>query len=407
MRTAYQISLYRWKLSIPEWAWIFFFISLPAGRPFTTYTFLLLTVACILSVRKNFYTDLKQHIKFILPFLLFYFFCIAGLLYTEDFDFAFKDLSVKLPLALLPVLTATFGITESFRSKAALAFTTACLAVNIFLLIRAAVFFIQGTDNAFFYDTYSAHIHPAYMALMNAMAVSVLLFRNELQLSLKNKVIPVSLAILSVSVIFMASKSGIITLLLVYGIYIFRTLYKKQKLNALLAFCALILIAGMLIWISPVKQRLEQSFEVLLHPEKAAGMQEGTASRLLAWKTAWQISKDYFPLGTGTGDIKNVTLLYYEKSGYHWPLYYRLNAHNQLLQSLSATGFGSLISLVWILLIPLKTCREKKILPLIFTVLVFINFLFESMLEVQNGVMVITAFYSLWAVRQPAAKKNE
>lgn len=407
MRTAFQISFFRWKLSIAEWAWIFFFISLPAGRPFTTYTLVLLTVVAVFSARKNFCSDLKQHFKIILPFLIFYFFHITGLLYTDDFEFAFKDLSVKLPLVLLPVLALTSGMTQSFRSGSAIAFAFSCVMVNIFLLINAAVNFLNGAEDAFFYDTYSTFVHPAYMALMNAMATAILLFRKELQLPVKNAILLTCLTILSVSAIFMASKSGLISLLLVYGVYIFRTIDHKKKLRAVLAFCAVIFFSGILICISPVKHRLKQSFEVLLRPENAAAMQEGTASRLLAWKTAWQISKDYFPLGTGTGDIKNVTLIYYEKSGYQWPLYYRLNAHNQFLQSLSATGIGSLISLVLMLLFPFVKRNRKSLLPLLFSALVLINLLVESMLEVQNGVMFIAAFYSLWATRMPAAQWDE
>lgn len=329
---------------------------------------------------------------------LFYFFHLTGLFYTDDFNFALKDLSVKLPVVLLPLLAAFTGFTDSFRKRAASAFSFSCIAVNFFLMIRALINHRSGIPDAFFYDTYSAFIHPAYMALMNVIAISILIFNIPFADS-KKKIIGLSgLSLLSASVMLLASKAGIFSMLMVYLLFVLKTYYTKNRFAMLLVSALVVLSALTVIWVSPARERIMQSVEVLRQPEKSATMQEGTASRLLAWKTAWQISKDYFPLGTGTGDIKNVTLNYYEKSGYRWPLYYKLNAHNQYLQSLAAIGIGGLLSLAFIMLIPIFQSKKEKLLPFIFTLLIFINLLFESMLEVQNGVMLMASFYVLWNV---------
>lgn len=403
MKPVFQISwLNRWL----EWSWILFFISLPAGRPLTTYAVVLVALASLFSLRKNFKYELKNSIKIIWPLLFFYGFHLTGILYTDDFLFAFKDLSIKLPILLIPLLAIPAGFSESFRSKAATAFTLSCALINIFLLARAFYQYSTGVADAFFYDIYSAYIHPAYMALMNVIAISILLFANRNH-ALPEKWVSIGLmALLSFSIILMASKSGIISMLLVYTFFIFRTFFLKNKLITVFAFCGILLSSALFIWISPAKQRIMQSMEVILQSQNAMNQQEGTAGRLLAWKTAWQISRDYFPLGTGTGDIKNVTLEYYKKSDYQWPLYYHLNAHNQFLQSFAAIGTGGLISLFCILLIPVLRRKNGNVMPLLFSYLVFLNLLFESMLEVQNGVMLISAFYSLWIVMPVQSEKN-
>lgn len=405
MKPVSAISFFNLQLTICEWSWILFFISLPAGRPFTTYTLVLIVFASLYSTRKDFIKNAKQNLKICWPLFLFYFFHLTGLFYSDDLSFALKDLSVKLPLVVIPLTAAFSGLTDSFSKKAAFAFSYSCVAVNLFLLIRAILNHSSGVPDAFFYDSYSVFIHPAYMALMNVIAISILIFDFSFSDSKKKIVTLSSLVLLSASVILLASKAGIVSMLIVYLIFVLKSYNRKNRFTLTLASALVVLSAVILIWISPARERIKQALAVFRQPDKAATMQEGTASRLLAWKTAWQISKDYFPMGTGTGDIKNVTLSYYEKSGYGWPLYYRLNAHNQFLQSLAATGIGGLVSLAFIILIPIIRCNKEKSLPLIFTLMVFINLLFESMLEVQNGVMLITAFYTLWTVNPFHSKK--
>jgi O-antigen ligase len=244
------------------------------------------------------------------------------------------------------------------------------------------------------------------MSLMNAIAVSVLLFSN-LKIFIPYKwILIVSSALLTVSSVLMASKSGILSLLAVYLIYVYKTFSVKNKPVTIMIMSAIICASAFLIWVSPAQDRIKQSLQVILQPGSAINQQEGTAGRLLAWKTAWHISKDYFPLGTGTGDIKKVTLNHYEKTGYHWPLYYKLNAHNQFLQSLAAIGIGGLLSLVLMIFIPLMRSKKDIELPMVFILLVFFNLLFECMFEVQNGVMLIAACYALWIVRPAPSLKN-
>jgi O-antigen ligase len=186
-------------------------------------------------------------------------------------------------------------------------------------------------------------------------------------------------------------------MMMVYLFHFFRIRYRQHKLKTILSAGLIIFISAITIVFSPAGNRVSEALKVIRHPDKAASLQESTASRLLAWKTAWQIAHDYFPLGTGTGDIKEVTLAYYEKSGYQWPLYYKLNAHNQFLQSFAALGIAGSGALICILWLPVFFRKTDDLPTVIFPVLLFINFLFESMLEVQNGVMMITAFYVFFA----------
>jgi O-antigen ligase/polysaccharide polymerase Wzy-like membrane protein len=71
-------------------------------------------------------------------FALIYLVHIVGLFYTNDFGYAFKDLRVKLPLILLPVVIATMGKISSWEIRSILVVYS--LAVLVSTAISAFVF---------------------------------------------------------------------------------------------------------------------------------------------------------------------------------------------------------------------------------------------------------------------------
>ena len=76
-------------------------------------------------------------------------------------------------------------------------------------------------------------------------------------------------------------------------------------------------------------------------------------------------------------------------------LEHKLNAHSQFLQTGIALGIPGLSALVAMLLVPLSLRRNRFILFISLTVIMTLNFLVESMLEVQAGVIFYAYFSSL------------
>jgi O-antigen ligase len=107
----------------------------------------------------------------------------------------------------------------------------------------------------------------------------------------------------------------------------------------------------------------------------------------------------------GTGDVKDHLLEKYREKQLYNALGLELNAHNQYLQTMLALGIiGLLILLLNIVLPALYGMEMKHYLYLIFLILVAFNFLFESMLETQAGV-VFYAFFNayLFAIKKDPA----
>jgi len=133
----------------------------------------------------------------------------------------------------------------------------------------------------------------------------------------------------------------------------------------------------------------------------SANTSDGTSERILIWKTSFEIIRENFLFGVGTGDIKDELMRKYNEKKMTTAYNLKLNAHNQYLQSFIATGFlGFIIFLSSLILPAIIAIRQKNIIYLMFIFLVAFNFLFESMLEVQAGVVFYAFFNSLLFIKK-------
>jgi O-antigen ligase len=87
----------------------------------------------------------------------------------------------------------------------------------------------------------------------------------------------------------------------------------------------------------------------------------------------------------------------------------KLNSHNQFLNTFIEIGIFGFIMLLLCFIVPLCFSYQQKIfLFAAFTIIVGINFLFESMLETQAGVTFYAFFYTLlcFSISNPKLTTN-
>jgi O-antigen ligase len=121
-----------------------------------------------------------------------------------------------------------------------------------------------------------------------------------------------------------------------------------------------------------------------------------TANRILIWESSNQIIKENFFIGVGTGDVNDELSLEYEKEGFENGLKRNLNAHNEYYQVFISLGLVGCILLLISLFYPLAiSFIHKNYIYLFFLLIVMLNFITESMLETQAGVMFYAFFNSL------------
>ena len=112
-------------------------VSLPLSPYLTSVSQFVLAGNWILENKfKSRFKQIKQS-KSILIFLLIFFVHIVGLIYTNDFQYAFHDIKIKLPLLLLPIIIGTSQKLNFKQLKILLLFFI--VAITVSTLISTSV----------------------------------------------------------------------------------------------------------------------------------------------------------------------------------------------------------------------------------------------------------------------------
>jgi O-antigen ligase len=190
-----------------------------------------------------------------------------------------------------------------------------------------------------------------------------------------------------------ASKAGIISMVFILAAWVISKLKSPNKTSPYLKyiFIAGVLIPMILMRIAPeYGNRFINTFRVFSNKPIEHNTQESNALRLISWNAAIEIIKSHPALGVGLGDVRNELKIIYKKENQEVAYTKALNAHNQFLQTSVGIGLPGLIALLGMLLFfILSSYHNRYKLGIVLGVLVFINLLFESMLETQAGILFI------------------
>jgi O-antigen ligase len=340
-----------------------------------------------------------------ISFSLLYIVYLAGLLWTTDFPYAWFDLQVKLSLLIFPLIFATTLyslITEEMTGKLIRIFETGCIIISLVFYIHAAYnALINHVPGAFFYANLSWYFHPAYLAMYVSFVISNMLSRfllNNKSQGFQKKSLQIILMIhLTVFIILLSSKAGLLSVILVILFYTVLLAWRHgqwKKAATFLACSVIVFFAGLMIFPN-ASTRVSQAAEDMSTDGSEGNSAQSTSERIIVWKAAVNIILKQPLLGVGTGDVKDELLReYYAKKDY--PAFnQKLNAHNQYLQTMVTLGITGFIVLAGIILSSLVISIKKQDYPYTaFILLIILNIAFESMFETQAGV-VFYAFFNI------------
>jgi O-antigen ligase len=342
-----------------------------------------------------------------LPLLLFtllFFIYMAGLFWTKNMHYGIIDLELKVPLFLFPFIFAT-SRNLIFKGKRVvnlfLAYMAGCFFSTMIFIFNAFSNFIQSNSyDEFYYTKLAIYQHTTYMSmflsLAIAMALFLLLFRKQM-LSRQVQFFTIGLIpYYFILVVLLSSKAGIFCMGLIFVASIMAMLlYGKKKLHAIVAFAfvfaAFAIAQGM--FPNSFGRMKVVSKTISSRPETGSDAIESTAERVLIWDAALGIIKRNFFTGVGTGDVKDALFAQYELNNFKNGKLMKLNAHNQYLQTFIALGLSGILILLAGFFWPLWFSVKKSYLIYVaFILIVAFNFLFESMLERQAGMMFYAFF---------------
>jgi len=343
---------------------------------------------------KNIYKYIGSLTFLILP--VFYLIHAIFLINTRysNLSVGLFDIQVKLSLLIIPFL---FINTKTYSYKNIIYFFIAGVFTGSLFCIGNAIY-NSGFSNMtwFFYTKLSFIHHPTYFAMFVSMASIFIYYELKNKISISLKVCYILILIwFCVFIFLLSSKAGIIAGFSAFLILVFYDLFKGK--NIFLYSILILITASSFCFALKNNNRFASVNTALERSKNNVSTNESSAVRLLVWSSTINILKTDWLFGVGTGDIKEELCKEYKKNDYESALKERLNVHNQFLETFLGQG---IVGLIWILLLffyPLKIFwKNKDLVALLFLFICAINFLFESMLNNQAGVVFFAFFYSFF-----------
>jgi O-antigen ligase len=344
--------------------------------------------------------------KLALLFIAFYVLHIIGMAYTDDMNAGLFDLQVKLSLLLFPVMLVSRPL-DSYRIRNVfMAFIAGGIISSLVMLSRAVYTYAAYGENNFFYQAFSFLIHPSYLSMYFCLCIAWLLY-NMLRRDSSNG-IPMAASVATIIffsfiIVLLSSKMGLLAMFFIYfGFMAWYIITRKKYITGLCGMAiAAALVFCLVRYVPEIRDRFNAAAAAISSSSENQADAESTAVRMLIWKAANQVISENFLLGAGTGDARQELVKEYEKRGMTGALEHKLNAHNEFYQVFVSIGFIGFLALMAGLLIPLSiSLRQKNGVYMLFLLLLMLNFVPESMLETQAGVMFYGFFNSLLCFRK-------
>lgn len=395
--TAHHLISYG-KLS--DYGFMLLAFVLPFGKMFAGIAAALWLISIIITAVTCRKEQNSKAGKRIVLFAAYYLLHVAGMAWTENTGAGLFDLEVKLALLAFPVAIYFFParlITLTLLRKTLTAMISGCFASAVVSMSFAFTNYLKDFDITLLYYTQSSlFMHTSYISMYIILAFSGSYFLFVAQKQKLHIALVVMQVFLLVYLNFLNSKAGLLSFAILLVLISLHILFCNRNLKTFFLYIIIpaALLAATVILIPFSTIRIEAAVQnVNQGKEENIISGESTADRLLIWDAAFDAGKCNFVSGTGTGDVKDKLVESYIKKGYRYPAEFKLNAHNQLIQSWVALGFSGFFMLLLMLAVPLVAAfRKKQFFYFSFIVVFGFNILVESMLEVQAGVL----FYAFW-----------
>ncbi len=380
----------------------------------------------------------------VLLFVVFYLLHLFSASYSINHAEAHRDLILKLPILLLPLVLPAIALSSKQKNKLFGFWIIACMLMSCWLLLQAYFSYVEtGLVKSWFYTDLASARHPAYFSMYCVTAI-ILLHTQKL----KKRVLFLVQMLLMIMVLLLSSRMQLLALGGVLVIFLSRKLLFDRS-KSVLSLVLTVLVSSIFVISNETIQK--KSRIVKIQDELSQTFFDGGESvRTMIWKNSIDIIGSSWFLGFGVGceneelnkhlqtkvsltqdgerllteqkrgdsklmevlaktaKMNNVsidqTLEGYVRwkmikdSGNPYDKFYmhHYNYHNQFLQSWATSGILCLLVLMLIFFhLVRKGLVEKNYLILSIALLVAMSFLSESMLERQYGVIYFTLVLGL------------
>jgi O-antigen ligase len=416
----------RIKENLNFYAFILLVFSLPLDDRIVSLTILIWALTALLQGDYKISLSQFKH-KYLYFALLFYFLLICiWLFFSDDKIYALQHIETNLSLVLFPFL---FIISSDKIVKnihlVFIAFILGNLLASFYCYLHAFytnISVVQGQWNlrisfyeefnhlsfwelvnrricTFSYVFLSELKHSTYFAMyiVYSMCMIFYLYKRLKRKSAKIKILLIFLFLYFIFFLYLLqSRAGLVSLIIVGFIIIFNELYQSRRKTYFLIL-GVALVTGLILIFSSTKllHVIDQTGNLLLKPDKS--QIEGENDRFQMWYSILPVIKENFLTGVGPASVTDELMVQYAKNNFEIAIQYRLNAHNQYLETVAGIGIPGLLILIFILFYPLLFSIQSRNYLLFFLIfLLSFNFMFESMLNRMAGIIFMMVFTGIF-----------
>jgi len=393
---------------------------LPLKTSLSNIGLIILIATTIISFFKN-GINLKGSIASFLLFSCTVFFLplVWGIVYSPEINEAFEELGKYALLGVTPLFLFRKDINaEKFRKHAALGLLIGVIICSLLLLIINFYKFSQSdyplhwlfnynfTSNNFIEPL--GNMHPIYMGMYFSLALAILLFT---KLKINNWFKGIGFLLISLSIIFLASR-------IIYGILILLILLYLLHNLSFKVFA--VIVTGVIILFALIFNQLKKTYVfnktvngTLWELSDNIGTyntsnSQKVDSRWSRWLVALEAIKEKPLLGYGGGVENEVLLEKYKEYKMNNSISQEYNAHNQYLGFAIRFGiFGALLLLVYFIKNGVTAFRHQNLLFLSFLTILFWCFMVENILDRNMGINFVAVFGTLFYAEYLNEKRKE
>lgn len=355
------------------------------------------------------FDDVKSGMKKVLAnkwsWVLIGFFVLHAIAYFFSTNKAEAATSIEIKLSFLafPILFFVSNFNEIQIRKIVISFVSGCFLVCLIYLFRAGFLYFFNDFNAFFYSEFTYFMHPSYFAMYLILALLIImLYYHQWLGHLSNLNVKIGLlsVVFLICIVLASSKMGLITAALILPSTLLTLLYKAGYKKMSIAL-VLTMIIGVFVmyklfpdYFGRIKTAINVSSSMETIDKTSA---ESTAVRILIWDEAVKIIKEQWLFGTTPGDANDALYSAYRTNGMTGALNKNLNAHNQYLQTFIGAGIIGFVLLCMMTLgAMIYGILKRNTMVVLFSILIILNFLVESMLQAQAGFIFFVFFLCLF-----------
>ena len=341
-------------------------------------------------------------------------FLLSGIWNEWNHQTALSEVETKISYLAFPLLFlfTSNSILHSLR-RFQWALVSGCVFFALICHVHAVFGFSEtGLWEEFVYGRLAWTFHPTYLGFFYLLSMVFLAgeFLDSMNKRKSNWLV-LGIVFFSLETAFMASRAGFLVLFLFYAIFAFHVFRNgKNKKRALVVFSSSMLSFIILfLSFSPISGRAKEAVEnsKSISATKKEEKVASTSERIVSWQTAWEIGRDY-PLGVGTGNWKSHFKERYLLKGANFAAEHSHPAHNAYLQILVEWGWLGLLTLLSLLVAGFRRAWQMNdLFFLTFILAVSFHFIFESMLELQQGLVFIGFWMFFLIHRKPNSMVSE